>query len=386
MKLKQKIGVGALALLLALTAGGCAQYPDPVVEATPTPTVTAQPEVPAGPFQIGVLQWLDDPTWDVVREACTARLTEWGFPADKLTVESLSAGGSADNARQICTGWAGKEYGLILALGAPAGQAAVQAAGGVTKALVVTVGGSAQDLGIAHPDSPEGQTTGVVAASGTLAQLDLIQAAVPGLKTLGVLTREGGPLDASALTALKENCAARKIDLKEATLPQAGGDAAAVAAELAGQVQAVLTPEGGLTAAQAEAVGQTLLAAKKPWVAGAEPLVEKGALAAVAVSPWEMGRAAADMAVELAMGKQLSQVGVKTLSRPETVLNQAVMETLHIQLPQETLDAAVFESALPSAPQPTPTPEPTPAPEEESAQSEENWDEAYDDGEYYDDE
>ena len=357
-----------LALLLALSAAACAQLPDellPEASATPRPAASPAPEVPAGPYQIGLVQGQDDPTLDAVREAFTARLTEWGFPSSTLTAETLQAGGSAENAKLICEDLAAKKASLIVGLGAPAAGAVAELAGGTgpaVRGMVVSFGGAAKDFGVTYPDSPEGNVTGVLAASTTLAQLDLLQKAVPGLKTLGLLTREGGPLDAVALTTLKENCAARKIDLVEVTLPPAGGDAATLATELAGKVQAVLSPEGGLTAAQAQAIGPALLAAKKPWLVGSEALMQEGAFASVAVSPQALGRAAADMAVELAAGKQLSQVPVQTLQDPEVILNQALLETLHLQLPQETLDAAAFVSFLPAVP----TPAPIPTPEENS--------------------
>ena len=378
MNLIKKLCCGALALLLVLGTAGCAQLPDePLPEATPSPAVTAKPAQPAGPYKIGLVQWQEDPTLDAVREALTARLEEWAFPASALTLESLQAGGNEDNARQICEDLSARKYSLIIGLGAPAAKIAAEtagAAGSATQALAVTLGVTPQELGVTYPDSPEGSVTGVTVRLGILDQLELLQAAVPGLKTVGLLTREKGMLPEDSINTLKENAAARKIDVVVATLPETGADAGAKAAELAGQVQGVLAPEGSLTASQGEAVGKALLAAKKPWIAGSEALVEQGALASVAVSPLIIGKAAADMAVELAAGKQLSQVPFQTLQETETVLNQALVETLHIQLPQETQDAAVYVSALPVLP--TPTPEPTPAPEEE---------EEYDDEDYYED-
>ena len=70
-------------------------------------------------------------------------------------------------------------------------------------------------------------------------------------------------------------------------------------------------------------------------------MVQSGALAAMGATGREMGVKAADMAVELMEGRELSQVPVCTFESPSTFVNQTTLAALSsLTFPTEALQSA----------------------------------------------
>ena len=344
MKLWKRSLSALLAAVLALACAACAKPQQPQPSPSPSPAAASPspaPQEPQGPVAIGLLVSGGDPTLEEIQSAFADRLAEWGLGEGVWTLSVRT--GDAAQLKTDGEALVREGAGLLVGVGLPAAQAAAAAAkeAGVPT-LFAGAGDLAQALGVQYPDSPEGGVTGAQGATAEDSALALARQAAPALKTLGILTGEDTSLCAASIERLRQLCAQQGLDVKTATL---GTDPAAAATALAAEVQAVITPDGGVPSAAAGPVAKALLAAKIPWVTGGQGPVRAGALGSVGADAAAIGRQAADQAVELIAGRPVSQVPVASLEEKYILLNQATLDALPIQLSQETLDAADYISA-----------------------------------------
>ena len=349
MKKMKKIVCGLLCLvLLAGTLSGCAKK-----EEGPS-AVSSQPEVSAvkkeGAYQIGLLQFSEHPAYDTVREAFMSRLEEWGWGEDLLNIDYQNAGGDEEKAKAICEKFAADQVDLIVAISSPAAKAASYVAKGTEiKVLFADVEDPAEELEL----QASGNTmTGVQTDSTVSAVVDLALQADPDLKTFGVFYDPQDSQSAAQADKLKRYCVGKDIAVEEA-LRSSGTtqeEAAKAVTDLCGKAGAIFLP---LDSKQGNSLVYTAakaaLDAKRPCYAGTDSAVQSGALAAVSLDYTEIGHRTADMAVELAAGKPVSEVPVEKADPGRICFNQNTLDDLKTVFPAEILSDADYYMTEPAA-------------------------------------
>ena len=321
-----------LALLLG-AFGGCApQEEEPQVSQAPSPTPTAEP---ASPWQIGLVQYQENPCLDALREALMSRLEEWGCTEEQVEIDYQNAQGDPARAQEICQGFVRQEVDMVVALAAPAAQAAVEAAKGSQVQVVFAGVSSAGFLELEGKNA-----TGVVSPVPVRELVDLARNGDSGLEVLGALYDPEDPAALEDVETLKAYCGELGLTVTEAKASQPE-EVEKAAGELCATVDALFTP--GAVAGEA-AVAEAAKAAGVPWYAGCESMVQAGALAGLGVQNQETGRRAADMAVELIRGREMAEEPLYTFSESSAFLNLTTLESLEgIAVPQEVrLKALVY--------------------------------------------
>ena len=104
----------------------------------------------------------------------------------------------------------------------------------------------------------------------------------------------------------------------------------------------VFTPGDSVIVEAAAKIKETTSQAKKPWLAGSDALVQAGALASLSADYEEVGSRTADMAVQVMVGTQVSQLPVYFFSEWTTWINQAALADHEPALSEDFLGGANF--------------------------------------------
>lgn len=327
------------ALLLAGTLFGCSKK-----EEAPPKEETSAVETGegAGPYKIGLVQCGSYAPLDTMRESFMSRLDEWGYDEAKVELDYQNAGEDEKKASDICKQFARDKVDMIVAVGAPAAKAASDAVGSSgVKVLFAGVNEPASALGIKNLSKPERGITGVSDRVSGQKSVEFMQKIQPGLKSIGLLYNSEDTNAEAAAKAIQDYCRQAGIDTHVATALSADG-AASAAQELCGQADVLFTPGDGMTAAAAGKIQEAAAQAKKPWLAGSDTLVQSGALASLGTDYEEVGNKAADMAVQIMVGTQVSQVPVHFFDSWQAWINQAALESFEGELPEELLSTANY--------------------------------------------
>lgn len=143
--------------------------------------------------------------------------------------------------------------------------------------------------------------TGTSDALNTAFILDMILAAVPETKTVGLLYSNSEINSRTAISQAKEALDGRGIAWVEKT-GNTADEILTAATTLAGKVDAVFTPTDNVVMASAGAVGEIFLQAGVPFYAGADSFVQEGAFATCGVNYTNLGAKTAEMAFDILMG------------------------------------------------------------------------------------
>lgn len=330
-------------LALALTAcalAGCSQK-----EEEPSPSSQASSTGPVDEVQsrrIGVVQYIEYAPMDEAREAFMSRLDEWGVDDGKMRVDYQNAGGDGAKAAEICEKLVTEKADVIVAISAPAAKAAAKAAAGSeTKVVFLGVGNAASDVGLQNLTQPEGNVTGVADAPSAQSSLDLAKQVDPDLTTAGLLYDPSCPLGETYIQRFKDYCSQNSIAVVEGQVANAG-EVQQRMTELCAQADAVFTPVDSTVAASAAEAAAAASAAGKPWYACTQDLVRKGAMACVGIDYTEAGNRAADMAVQLAVGREASSLPVYSFGAGQVSVNQEAMAALAAEVPEAVLSTAIY--------------------------------------------
>ncbi len=326
--------------LLLITAAfqGCSRGKD-ASSLTSSQPVSSETEKAA--YTIGLLQFMEYPSFNTVREAFMSRLEEWNCDESLVKIDYQNAGGDEKKAEELCQKFVKDKVDLIVAISDPAVNAAVSAVKGTE---IQVLAASAEELGPQNAPAMEGNVTGVLGKSTVSAAIDLALQGNPALKTLGLLYDPQEPVSKAQAEEAKKYCGEKNLAVEEVTLSVTAKqeEAEKAVSDLCGKVDAVFTPISTGTGALSGTISKAMLQAKKPWYAGTDALVQSGALAAVSLDYGELGRQAADLAVQLVEGKPVSQISAVNLTEHRTYVNQTTLDAIKAVFPEEILGSAHF--------------------------------------------
>lgn len=295
-----------------------------------------------GVYKIGLIQYVEHPSLDTIREAFLGRLEEWGYDETKVSIDYQNASGDTANMNSICQKFVGDKVDMIVAIATPAAQVAVSSTANTEiKVLFAAVNDPAKDLGIKNMDAPEGNVTGTSDVIPVTSTIDLALQVNPELKTFGLLYNSGESNSVASAAAAKAYCQEKGIEVLEGTVSNSS-EIQQVATNLAGQVQAMFTSTDNTIAASLPIVAEVAKTAKIPYYVGADSMVQDGALCAIGIDYTELGAKNADMAVTIIEGKTIAETPVAFFENYQTYVNQTTLDAVGIKLPEDVLKNAVF--------------------------------------------
>jgi len=288
---------------------------------------------------VAVTAIVEHPALDAIREGAKEALQAEGFEAGKnLKWEYQSAQGNPGTAAQIARKFIGDEPDVIIAIATPSAQAVVAA----TK-TIPTIYSAVTDPVAAQLVSTWGASgTNVTGVSDMLAldkQIELIKKVVPNAKRIGMVYNPGEANSVVVVEQFKRLLPAAGMMLIEATAPRTV-DVSAAARSLVGKVDAIYTSTDNNVVFTYEALVKVAGDAKIPLIASDTDSVKRGAVAALGVDYFDLGRQTGRIAARILNGEDPGTIPSETGKNLQLFLNTSAAAKQGVTLSPELIESA----------------------------------------------
>ena len=270
--------------------------------AAPTSSTAAETSADTTPavqeFNVAIVQQLDHASLDEIRTAIVAQLQKLAEGKGvKVNIQEFNGQNDATVLNQIGAQVVGDGVDLIIPIATLAAQCMVTAADGTDIPIVYAAISDPEAAGLTGLDN----VTGTSDALNTAFILDMMLAANPDIKTVGLLYSNSEANSATPIAEAKAYLQEKQIDFVEKT-GNTSGEIVEAAASMVGRVDAVFTPTDNVVMAAEVTVAETLNEAGIPHYTGADSFVATGAFATCGVNYTELGTYTADMAMDILLG------------------------------------------------------------------------------------
>ena len=289
-----------LTMFAGCKASGTAETAAPT--AAPTSAATAETSADTTPavqeFNVAIVQQLDHASLDEIRTAIVAQLQTLAEEKGvKVNIQEFNGQNDATVLNQIGAQVVGDGVDLIIPIATLAAQCMVTAADGTDIPIVYAAISAPEAAGLTGLDN----VTGTSDALNTAFILDMMLAANPDIKTVGLLYSNSEANSTTPIAEAKAYLQEKQIDFVEKT-GNTSGEIVEAAASMVGRVDAVFTPTDNVVMAAEVTVAETLNEAGIPHYTGADSFVAAGAFATCGVNYTELGTYTADMAMDILLG------------------------------------------------------------------------------------
>ncbi len=301
-----------------------------------TPRLNAQPadRVP----RIGMLAAATgpNPLGTVIYETLIAALRDLGWVDGKnLIVETRFAGPNPQRQREVAAEFKASHVALIVAAGTTAIRAARDGAPGLP--IVMINAGDPVGAGfVASLARPGGDLTGTSAAGEEVLakQIELLSAAVPHLKRVGVLMYSANPANGFFFAAMEERAKKLGLQLERIEVGSPGELDGAIERARGGALLVVGDPMFG--AQRARIIEQTIRL-QVPAMFGARAMAVEGGLMSYLSSDTWHWRKAAFFIDKILKGAKPSDLAVEQPTEFAFVINLKTARALALTIPQSLL-------------------------------------------------
>ncbi len=313
----KKIIAVMLAVIMMLTFAGCGE------------TQNEKNSV----LKIGIIQYMSHPSLDNCYNGVISALESSGL---QYTVDyQIGSGNSADS---DCTNFAknmvAANYDMIIAIATPAAKSAFAATDDTEIPVIFCAVSDPVAAGLVDSmDAPGYLCTGTSDVLDLEAQVALIKAMQPEVKSIGILYTSSEDNSITNLKNFKAICDKEGIEVV-ATAVQGASDIPSAAEELASKVDCINNFTDNNVVNNLSVV---LTAADKygiPVYGSEEEQVINGCLASVSIDYVALGRVTGEMAVSVLKGEDASTMAVKTITEATPVINSSVLKKLGLSTPE----------------------------------------------------
>lgn len=285
-------------------------------------------------LKIGIVQIVEHPSLNTIRETCVAQLAENGFKdGENIVIDYQNAQGDQTNLKTICQKFSNNKYDMIIAIATPSAQAAV----GETKDIPIVFSACTDpvDSGlVSNLAKPGKNVTGTSDAVSAEKIMELARRITPNIKTVGALYSSSETNSISVVNNLKEYAKKNGMTVVDATVTNSS-EAQQAASSLVGKVDAMFCPIDNMIASALPIVAQVAKKGKIPFYVGADSMVKDGGLATYGINYTVLGQETANMAAEILKGKKPGDIAVKTITDVEIYINQATADAIGIKIPED---------------------------------------------------
>ncbi len=300
---------------------------------------TAQSPQSSKKLQIGIVQIVEHPSLNTIRESLIQEMAKEGFKdSDNIVIDYQNAQGDQTNLKTICQKFVSNKYDLIIAIATPSAQAAV----GETKDIPIVFSACTDPLGsglVTNLQNPGGNVTGTSDAISAQKIMELAKRITPNIKTVGALYTSSETNSVSVIKNLKEYAAQNGMTVVEATISNSSEVQQAVTS-LVGKVDAIFSPIDNTVASAMPLVAQVANKAKKPVYVGADSMVKDGGLATFGINYTILGQETGKMAVQILNGKKPGDIPVMTMTDMDIYVNTDTAAAIGITIPDDVLKQA----------------------------------------------
>ena len=284
---------------------------------------------------VSITQIVEHPALDNARKGFMEGLKELGVDA-KYNVH-IAQGNQATNV-QIAQQILDEKPALVLAIATPGAQVSAQKIKDTP--VVFTAVSDPVGAGLVKTmDAPGGNLTGMTDMPPVDKQLELIKAIVPKAATIGIVYNAGEANSVSQVNAAKAAAAKLGLIVAEATVTNSGGVFQA-AKSLVNKVDAIYIPLDNTVVSAFESMVKVAEENKLPLFSSDNESVGKGAIAALAVDYYAMGKQTAGIAKKILDGAKPAAVPVESLKNLDVHLNLKAAKAQGVTVPEDIVKKA----------------------------------------------
>ncbi|WP_367109298.1 ABC transporter substrate-binding protein [uncultured Psychrobacter sp.] len=315
---------------------GCNQSPtdDPN---TVDGAVGGDTTVPAKTVAITAI--VEHPALDDVRKGVIDELADQGFnEGENLEVNFQSAQGNTATAGQIAKQFVADEADVIVAIGTPSAQSVAAA----TSTIPLVFSAVTDPVAAKLVPSLDGSGTNVTGGSDALPyepQIELMRQIIPGLENVGYVYSPGEVNSTIILQNLKEKLTPLDINVVEAPA-QRSNDIAMAARSLEDRVDMIYTSTDNNVVSAYESLSQVAKESKIPLIASDTSSVERGAIAALGVDYYSLGRETGKIVARILNGENAGDIPVYTPQMLNLYVSPKNAADQGITIPQAVIDQA----------------------------------------------
>ncbi|MEA4926024.1 MAG: ABC transporter substrate-binding protein [Syntrophomonadaceae bacterium] len=313
----KKLIVYLLVLLMGLTTlSGCA----------------SKNETADKKLKIGIVQPMDHPSLNQIRETIIAELQAQGM-GDKIEIIEKNANGDMSLLPSIMQDLLNDKVDLIVPIATPAAQAARAAT--TTVPIVFSAVSNPVEAGLVTSfDATTGNITGV---SNSIPIEDIFKLAAtitPDAKVFGLVYNSSEINSTSGIAKAKAYCDKNGLKYKEAAITSTA-DVQQAATSLVGQIDAFFTPNDNTVASAMATYVKVATDAKLPIYAGADSMVNDGALATVGIDYTKLGKQTAAMIIRIINGQTIKDTHVEQVAEYANMINMNTADKLGLIISDE---------------------------------------------------
>lgn len=322
MKNWMKCGIAAVLAAAALISGGCGGQS------------SGQSGDASGKIKIGVVQIVQHGSLDEANKGFVDALKERGYGPDKVEIDQENAQGDQSNLKTIVSRYKAEKPKLICAIATPAAQAAANEIKDIPIVGTAITDYTSAKL-VQNDERPGGNVTGVSDFASMDAQMELAAKLIPQAKNVGLIYCSSEVNSEVQANQMKDYCKKHGLSVEERTVNNVN-DIQQVAESLVGKVDYIYVPTDNTLASSIPTLMKITDANKIPVIVGADIMAKDGALAALSVDYYRLGKQTGELAADILDGKVKPETSPIQHQKDYTiVINKQDAEILGIQIPEE---------------------------------------------------
>lgn len=289
---------------------------------------------------VGITAIVEHPALNAIHKGVEDELKAQGWvPGKNLKLTYQSAQGNTATAGQIARKFVGDKTDVIVAITTPSAQAAVAA----TKAIPVVFSGVTDPMGaklIKRLGVPSGtNVTGVSDRLPIAPQMDLLLKVKPGAKRVGYVYSPGEVNSVSVLKELKTELGKRGITVVEVAAPRTVDIPSAIKS-LVGKVDVVYTSMDNNVVSAYEAMVRVAQESKLPLVASDTESVSRGAVAALGMDSYHVGRQTGKLVDRILKGEKPGAIAPEAANKLSLAVNPGAAKKQGVPLSEALIKQA----------------------------------------------
>lgn len=287
-------------------------------------------------YKVGIVQFVDDASLNQIEAAIEkeldAKAAELGVAFD---YGDYTYNGQADATvlNQIASELVASKVDVIVPIATPAAMIMQNATEDNQIPVVFSAVSDPVGAGlVTDMNAPGSNITGTSDALNTEAVMDLIFAANPEIKKVGLLYSKSEDASKAPVEAAKAYCQAKGVEVVEKTGTTNDEVSLAADALIAGGAEAVFTPTDNTVMTAELAIYEKFIDAGVPHYGGADSFALNGAFLGYGVNYEELGTATADMVVDILVnGADPASTAVVTLDNGIATVNTETAEAIGME-------------------------------------------------------
>ena len=288
---------------------------------------------------VAITAIVEHPALDAVRKGVIDELKDEGFTeGQNLKINFQSAQGNTATAGQIAKQFVADNPDVIVAIATPSAQSVAAA----TSSIPMVFSAVTDPVEAKLVSKLDGSGTNVTGASDALPyepQIELMRQLIPDLKNVGYVYSPGEVNSTIVLKNLKDKLTPLGITVHESPA-QRSTDIAMAARSIADKVDVIYTSTDNNVVSAYESLYQVANESKVPLVASDTDSVARGAVAALGVNYYDLGRETGKIVGRILKGEKPGAIPVYIPQSVDLYVSPAHATEQGITLPQSLIDKA----------------------------------------------